>query len=488
MVSATKSGKKVEEKPSPVRNAGPLTRGLAKLKDETPESPLKNRVLFTSITPTPSVGKNAPKKTSKNDEKENTGPQTEVSTDGVPEDVDVSQQQTQAWPSVEKQDGTEKAPVQSPELEVPEDFIYEEQISAVLHDIKNMKLPSEVQEGEKEGQKQDAKEVEKEGQKDVNLVEQGGVKQTEEEAEKVVKLVEQVIGMEMGKKEEEEEIRLGDSKDPLFDLCLTPQVESLQKEVREQTSKEVILLSPNPCRAIILSPNPCRAIILSPDRNESKKRAPPAARKKALPRNLKKLKSVPKEGDQVIVVSSQEKAPVGKKKGQKKRRVRVQRRQPKRNVPTKTGFAGQLYISEAAMDGSQIPFSDWIGTCLDVHGIDEIDDIPFKYFEDNVSWNYYTDSCFIDPGSLPLTEKLPLADKNWAYDNRDNVSDLVSNILDAWVTKYFQYQIGDDDYVFKNQPADLMMSIDCFRDLLFCDNDLGSEVRDLLVILLFVCK
>lgn len=487
---------KVEEKPSPARNVGALTRGLKKLIDETPDSPLKNRVLFTSITPTPSVGKLAPKKTSKLDEKERerdlkneedknqqvggeeTGPQTDVSTES--QDVDVSQQETQGCPLVGQQSGegfTEKASVQSPELQVPEDFRYEEQISGVLDDIKNMKLPSEeeeggkVQEGEKEGQKQAAKE----GQKDVNLAEQGGMKQCEIEGVKDVKLAEQVIGMEMGENEEEEVIRLGESKDPLFDLGLTPQVASLQKEAKEEKNKEVIVVSPNPCRAIILSPNPCNRIILSPDPNENNKRGPPPARKKLLPKYQKKLKSVPQVGDQVIEVSSQEK-PAGKNKAQRKRRVRKQRRQPKRNVPIKTAFHGQLYISEAAMEGSKIPFSDWIGSCLDEHRIDEIDDIPFKYFEDNVSWNYYTDSCFIDPGSLPLTEKLPLADKNWAYENRDNVSDLVSNILDAWVNKYFQYQIADEDYVFKNHNADLSMSIDCFRDLLFCENELGCEV------------
>lgn len=58
------------------------------------------------------------------------------------------------------------------------------------------------------------------------------------------------------------------------------------------------------------------------------------------------------------------------------------------------------------MQGSLISFSEFVGSCLDQHGVDEIDDVPFKYYEDNVSWNYYTDSS-IDPGSLPLTKKRP---------------------------------------------------------------------------------
>lgn len=92
-----------------------------------------------------------------------------------------------------------------------------------------------------------------------------------------------------------------------------------------------------------------------------------------------------------------------------------------------------------------------------------------------MSWNYYTDS-FIDSGNLPLTEKRPLANKTWVYENRDLVSELVSNILDGWVTNYFRNKIGDDDYTFRNDAANLFMPVDYFRDLLYCENELGPEV------------
>lgn len=69
-----------------------------------------------------------------------------------------------------------------------------------------------------------------------------------------------------------------------------------------------------------------------------------------------------------------------------------------------------------------------------------------------------------------------MANKSWVYENRENVSDLVSNIFDAWITKYFQYQIGGEEYVFRNHAADLIMGVHCFRDLLYCENDLGPEV------------
>lgn len=112
--------------------------------------------------------------------------------------------------SFTEKENIDSAAVQSPELEVPEDFNYDNEISGVLLDIKNMNLPKEeeegekVQEGEKEGVEEVVKEVENEGAKDVKLAEQVGMKQGENEGEKEVKSVEQVGEI---KKEEKKKTR-----------------------------------------------------------------------------------------------------------------------------------------------------------------------------------------------------------------------------------------------------------------------------------------
>ncbi|KAF3332214.1 Ulp1 protease family, C-terminal catalytic domain-containing protein [Carex littledalei] len=168
-------------------------------------------------------------------------------------------------------------------------------------------------------------------------------------------------------------------------------------------------------------------------------------------------KPIPETETNVIEISSQEpeqQKPKPKKKvaGRRKKRVPIRRTMPKRgaNEP-KPAFRGEPFVHDVAK--VVVPSSEWISCILA--------------------------NIFVDPTFESCTGKVPLPDKDWSYDNRDLVSVEVSNVLDSWVKKYFQFEIGDEDYPFKNTQSGLFMTIDQFRDLLFSKNQVGSEAVDI---------
>ncbi|KAF3340458.1 Ulp1 protease family, C-terminal catalytic domain-containing protein [Carex littledalei] len=147
---------------------------------------------------------------------------------------------------------------------------------------------------------------------------------------------------------------------------------------------------------------------------------------------------------------------------------------PKRGVnEMKPGFVGEPFIHDITKVDAL--FSDWIPCVLAQYGeeYNEFDEVPFKL--NYPDWDFFSDSIFVDPTFESCTRKVPLPNKDWCYDNRDLVSVEVSNVLDSLVKKYFQYEIGEEDYPLKNTQSRLCMHIDQFRDMLFCKNHVGSE-------------
>ena len=193
-------------------------------------------------------------------------------------------------------------------------------------------------------------------------------------------------------------------------------------------------------------------------------------------------KTISKSGCEIVEISSQE--PEEGVRGTKKsgparrgsRRYPVRQRvQPNRKIKDhKVPFVGQPFIYEEVKIDE--PFSSWIKALTasfdDEHFVFE--EVPFKL--NDPGWVYYTDSIFIDSTFACPTEKVPLPDKSWVYQHRDFVSIEISNVLDAWVKKYFQDEIFEEDYPFHNKSKDLFLDIHQFRDLLYEGNTVGSEV------------
>ena len=146
----------------------------------------------------------------------------------------------------------------------------------------------------------------------------------------------------------------------------------------------------------------------------------------------------------------------------------------------KRGFKNHIvpFVESFIHDNVKIDesFASWIVaiTASDGDQHFEFDEVLFKLNDPN--WIYYTDSIFIDSTYDLSTQKVPLPDESWVYDRRNFVSDEVSNVLDAWVKKYFQEEIFEEDYPFHHKKKDLFLDIHQFKDLLFHGNTVGSEV------------
>ncbi|KAF3334075.1 hypothetical protein FCM35_KLT20679 [Carex littledalei] len=199
-------------------------------------------------------------------------------------------------------------------------------------------------------------------------------------------------------------------------------------------------------------------------------------------------KSIPETETNVIEISSQE-PEQQKPKRQKvivvrrRKRVPMRRTMPKRGVnEPKPPFRGTPFIHDLAK--IDVPFIDWLPCTIAEYGDEnlEFDEVPFKL--NYPDWDFFSDSIFVDPTFESCTGKVPLPDKNWCYEHRDLVSVEVSNVLDSWVKKYFQFEVGEEDYPFKNNPSGLFMTIDQFRDLLFSNNEIGSEAVDIALLIM----
>ncbi|KAF3329802.1 Ulp1 protease family, C-terminal catalytic domain-containing protein [Carex littledalei] len=486
---------KVEEKKGahkPSSSIGVVTRSCAKLLEETPSSPLNKRVLY-SVTPTPSVGKDAPVKRRKKEgnkigdvegKKEN----PEEGTDKItPEDVGV-ETFSESEETLEPQLTQNESVLQYGEIGTQYGGTLSDGgldasdvVAQVLNDLKKKKhgeqgeenkvepggdnqcdqqKEGEENQGEKGGDKQfvEQKGVEKEvgvkagggdGEGKGEQGDQGGDGEGKgEQGEKVVDVKKGVHGSVAGNKETV--IRLGDEH-PTFSLGLTPPPPEIKK-----VSKELPII---PIKTTKLY---SRAKILM-----SKKAG---------------LRQAMKQDSQIIEISSQEQEKPAVKKGAMNKRVPMRRIQPKRNYVDKEPFVGEPFIHDDLKES--MTFKNWVQTCLFQYDITEIEGVPFRYFEDHKDWDFCNDSLFIDPDIPELTQKQPLAKKSWEYEYRDMVSDTVSNVLDAWVNKYFNNILRESDYPFQNKAADLFMLPDHFRDILFSGNQIGPEVVEIAAFLL----
>lgn len=286
--------------------------------------------------------------------------------------------------------------------------------------------------------------------------------------------------MEQNSKNEEgkEQIcNLADMDGPSFELELsfTPEEKILKDEVTKQEEKvynEKAL--------------PMKIVVTEEDKVD-KQRTPPKARAKLkYQRRVVTRRGLPptvntstkKTESQVIVISSQEQEkPEAKKRGNVRKRGREpeQRRYNTRgNCDAKPPFKGTPFIHEVAK--IQLPFTEYISltTIKFEEEFNEFDYIPFKL--NNADWNFDSDSIFVDSTFVNCSGKVPLPVQKWTYGHRDLVSDEVSNVLDCWVKKFFQEEVGESDYPFINTQSGLFMNIEQFRDMVFCQNNVGSEV------------
>ncbi|KAF3328925.1 hypothetical protein FCM35_KLT06003 [Carex littledalei] len=372
---------------------------------ETPASPLKKKVLFgETVTPTPSVGRDAPVKKSKNETKQ---PQA------VEENV-LSEEDTHGFTT-------------------QEDESQDPKIDKIIQDVIAHHKEKEKSEG---GQEADEKQgIEKE----------------------------EIVGMKVEVVEEKEAVcNLGDMDGPSFSLGLSPEVQIPTDDKNKEKEKLDVDKSDLKSRPKVLGAK------FVYERGQCRKRG---------------RKPLPETETNVVEISSQEpeqQKPKPKKKiaGRRKKRVPIRRTMPKRgaNEP-KPSFLGEPFVHDVAKVA--VPPGEWIPCILAKYGeeYNEFDDVPFKL--NYPDWDFFSDSIFVDPTFESCTGKVPLPNKKWSYDNRDLVSVEVSNVLDSWVKKYFQFEIGDEDYPFKNTQSGLFMTIDQFRDLLFSNNQVGSEAVDI---------
>ncbi|KAF3321682.1 hypothetical protein FCM35_KLT13898 [Carex littledalei] len=265
--------------------------------------------------------------------------------------------------------------------------------------------------------------------------------------------VPQIVGKDV------EVCNLGDMDGPSFSLGLSPEVQIPAEDKTKEVEKVDVETNQLKSRSKVLGAK------LVYERVKGRRRG---------------RKSIPETDTNVIEISSQE-PEQQKPKRQKvivvrrRKRVPMRRTMPKRGVnELKPPFRGTPFIHDLAK--IDVPFIDWLPCTIAEYGDEnlEFDEVHFKL--NYPDWDFFSDSIFVDPTFESCSGKVPLPDKNWCYEHRDLVSVEVSNVLDSWVKKYFQFEVGEEDYPFKNNPSGLFMTIDQFRDLLFSNNEIGSEV------------
>ena len=131
------------------------------------------------------------------------------------------------------------------------------------------------------------------------------------------------------------------------------------------------------------------------------------------------------------------------------------------------------YIHE--LGPMEVNFDTWMHSMLEKDSQVKLPVVVFRSSDEIENWSYTTDSIFSDNGEIPV-EKTPMADPSWEYRHRDLLSDIASNLLDEWIRKYNQNELTMKDCPFRNNEANIFCNIHQFYELLHSKYEVGAEV------------